>query len=429
MSDNFNRREILKTGIAAAGLLVGAGLTGSRRANAQPPGREQPGRPAKPPSVPVAIQRAADYEPQPLRQALDKTLDFIGGIRKLVEGKTVAVKINVTGGPGTLAGLPGYRTYHVHPNLLAALCGAISDAGARRIVIVESQYSSKTPEEVLSSGGWDIRAIKAAGGQRVTFEDTRNRGAWPHYCRLKVPWGGFVFGAFDLNARYEKTDVMVSLAKLKDHTAAGVTMAVKNLFGIAPNSLYGDGAPNEECLAARGKILHQGTQGVPAGVPGELARSWPNHWKRRVPRITADLAGARPIDLAIVDGIETTRGGEGPWTSTAEPIRPHLLLAGRNAVCSDAISTAAMGYDPQAPHGSFPFPGDNHLLLLAQVGVGAIDPKQIEVRGLPLEKALFPFNPKRLPLADPGVYNALPRGGWRAGSPPEPEADRTCSPA
>ena len=64
-----------------------------------------------------------------------------------------------------------------------------------------------------------------------------------------------------------------------------------------------------------------------------------------------------------------------------------------------------MGYDPQAGHGQFPFPGDNHLRLLAQAGVGTIDPKRIEVLGLPIEKALFPFNPKRLPLDVPTTYN------------------------
>ena len=400
MSQTFNRREILKkSGLGAAGLLLTGGIADARAAQ-----RQLPDRSATAPCLPVAIQRATSYDPQPLRQTLDRALDLIGGIRKLVEGKTVTVKINVTGGPGTLAGLPGYRTYHVHPNVVAALCGALADGGARRIVVVESQYSLKTPEEVLSGGGWDVRAIRAAGGQRVTFEDTRNRGAWPSYSRLKVPWGGFLFPAFDLNARYEKTDVMVSLAKLKDHACAGVTMTVKNLFGLAPSALYGADAPNEASLSNRMDLLHSGKRKVPSGVPGELPHSWPDHWKHRVPRVTADLAGARPVDLAVVDGIESSRGGEGPWLKLVEPVRPGLLLAGRNAVCTDAISAAAMGYDPLSAHGTFPFPGDNHLLLLAQVGVGAIDPKRIEVRGLPLAKALFPFNPKRIPLEEPAAY-------------------------
>ena len=55
------------------------------------------------------------------------------------------------------------------------------------MIVLESQYSVKTPEEVLAGGGWDVRAIQSAGGNRVTFQDTRNRGKWPQYSRLKVP--------------------------------------------------------------------------------------------------------------------------------------------------------------------------------------------------------------------------------------------------
>jgi uncharacterized protein (DUF362 family) len=352
----------------------------------------------------VALQRCQSYEPGLLRRTLDRGLDLIGGIQKLVGGKTVTVKINVTGGPGTACGLPGYRTYHVHPNLVAAVCGALADAGARQIVLVESQYSTKRPEDVLTGGGWDVAAICAAGGQRVQFEDTRNQGRWPAYARLSVPWGGFVFPAYDLNARYEKTDVFVSLAKLKDHTAAGVTMCAKNLFGISPISLYGSDAPNEDSLSNRADILHNGKRRVPAGVPAELAHRLPADWRYRVPRVTADLVGVRPVDLAIIDGIETIRGGEGPWVEHLQPLRPQVLLAGRNVVTTDAIATAVMGYDPRTPHRQFPFPGDNHLLLLERMGVGTADPKRIECLGLPLAQAVFPFNPKRITLDLPTAW-------------------------
>jgi len=63
-----------------------------------------------------------------------------------------------------------------------------------------------------------------------------------------------------------------------------------------------------------------------------------------------------------------------------------------------------MGYDPLADHNQFPFQGDNHLKLLASAGVGAIDPKRIEVRGLALQKAVFPFNPKREEVKHPLSY-------------------------
>ena len=406
MSHAFHRRHLLASGFGAAGLLLAGRCPALRAAAAAD--EEFPDRSKDAPSLPVAIQRCVSYEPQVVRARLDAALKLIGGIQKFVNGKTVTIKLNVTGGPGTLCGLPGYRTYHVHPNVVAALCAAVHDAGARRIVLVESQYSFKTPQEVLTEGGWDVKSICSAGGNHVTFEDTRNRGRWRAYSQLKVPWGGFVFPSFYVNQRYEKTDVFISLAKLKDHGSAGVTMAVKNLFGIAPTSLYGCDAPNENSLTARGDILHNGKKTVPAGVPAEVDHKLPAHWKYRVARVTADLFGARPVDLAVVDGIESNRGGEGPWCPSVAPIKPGLLLVGRNAVCTDAVCTAAMGYDPQAGHWQFPFPGDNHLLLLAQVGQGAIDPRRIEVRGLPLKQALCPFNPQRLPLDEPTTFYGRP---------------------
>lgn len=110
------------------------------------------------------------------------------------------------------------------------------------------------------------------------------------------------------------------------------------------------------------------------------------------------------IDKAIdlIDGIETNRGGEGAWIPGVEPIRPKLLVVGRNAVCTDAVCAAVMGYDPQADHKQFPpFQGENHLKLLASVGVGTNDVGRIEVLGLPVPKALHPFNPRRLPVPLP----------------------------
>jgi uncharacterized protein (DUF362 family) len=399
MATKLSRREVLVSGLGAAGALASRAL--GRAWAGEPVAADRSGAA---PNSPVAIQRCTSYDPQLLRATIQNGFNLIGGIQKLVSNKTVTIKINVTGGPGTLGGLPGYRTYQIHPHMLAAVCAAITDAGARRIIVVESQYSLKTPEEVLGGAGWDIKMIRSAGGNKVTFEDTRNRGKWPSYSRLKVPWDGCLYPAYLLNQAYEKTDVFVSLAKLKDHLSAGITLGAKNLFGITPISLYGNQAPNENGLEPRLDILHDGKRPVPASVPGMVNHTLPVDWRHRVPRVTADLVSARPVDLCVIDGIETNRAGEGPWCPHAQPLRPNLLLAGRNVVCTDAVGMGVMGYDPQAGHGQFPFPGDNHLLLLAQAGVGTIDRKRIEVLGLPIEKALFPFNPNRVPLDLPAAY-------------------------
>ncbi|HUT93139.1 MAG TPA: hypothetical protein VMY37_26985 [Thermoguttaceae bacterium] len=137
----------------------------------------------------------------------------------------------------------------------------------------------------------------------------------------------------------------------------------------------------------------------------------------RVPRVTADVFGIRPVDLAVIDGIETVIGGEGYWMKDLKPTEPKLLLVGRNGVCTDAVATAVMGYDPQAPHAHFPFPGENHLRLLAGVGVGTNDPDRIEVAGLSIKEALHPFR-------RPNVAPAASTAWWHAG--PAPGACRAC---
>jgi uncharacterized protein (DUF362 family) len=406
MTTRITRRDVLARGLGTAGLLAG-GLP--RAWAAQLPASKPVRRPdqsAQAPALPVAIQRCESYEPQALRRTLDEALNLIGGIKKLVENKTVTVKLNLTGGQaGKIGGLEPYQTYHDHPKMVAAVCASLCDAGAKRIILVESMYSLKPPEEFLADLGWNVREIKSAGGNRVEIIDTRNRGPFPKYVRLEVPGGGRIFPAFDLSPAYDKTDVFVSLAKMKDHIDAGVTMTVKNLFGITPLALYGDGAPADDAINARSGMLHHGVRTLPAGVPGELAHGYPaKDWQHRVPGITADLFMTRPCDLGIIDGVETNRGGEGPWCKIVEPVQPKLLFVGRNGVCADAICAAAMGYDPLADHNQFPFPGDNLLKLLAASGVGTNDPKRIEVRGLALQKAIFPFNPEHRQLKQPLAY-------------------------
>ena len=358
-----------------------------------------PDRSKNAPTVPVSIQRCESYEPGLVRRKLDEAIKLIGGIDKLVRGKTVTVKLNLTGDIREVGGLPACRTYHIHPNVAAALCAALDEAGAQRIVLVEALYYREPVEKVLTIAGWDLAAIRSAGGHKVILENTKNRGSWPRYSRLKVSWGGYLFPAFDVNQWYEKTDVFVSLSKLKEHAIAGVTMASKNLFGILPTALYGDDAPNEDTVQARVKLLHSAQRSVPDGVPGEIDRGVPRDWRYRVPRIVADVVYARPVDLAVIDGIDTIRGGEGYWNDGVEPIQPKLLLVGRNAVCTDAVCTAVIGHDPMAAHTQPPFQGENYLRLLAATGVGTNDISQIEVRGAPLKEAIHPFNRKSVPAA------------------------------
>ncbi len=339
---------------------------------------------------PVAIARCKAYDRDAVFDQLRILMDQLGGLAKLVAGKTVAVKVNLTGNPAQPAlGLPASRTYQVHPDVVLATASLLDQAGARRIRFLECTYQTGPFEPYLKAAGWDLGAL-AALKATVEYEDTRNLGTGKQYHEVKVPWGGSLFPAYHLNHSYLDCDVYVSLAKLKNHALAGVTLGIKNNFGITPTALYSQHEQNERSTSARIAVFHTGEARPADGLPQEIDPRSPRRPSYRVPRHTVDSLGIRPIDLTIIDGIETVSGGEGPWLELALQ-KPGLLLAGRNPVCTDAIATAVMGYDPMAAAGTGPFAADNHLAMAAGFGLGTNDPKQIEVVGLPLAQARHPF--------------------------------------
>jgi uncharacterized protein (DUF362 family) len=345
------------------------------------------------PAAPVAIGRCRGYD-QTLSTTLSSIFDQIGGLG-FVKGKTVALKLNLTGNIGRFpnrADLP----YRNHPATVLAACQLLARAGARRLRILESFFPAGQDLALWARYGLDVKAIGNVGC-KVEWENTQNLGAGAKYVRMKVPFGGYVFPAYDLNHSYADCDVYASLSKLKNHWIAGVTMSLKNNFGNTPCSLYGgDCGPsgNEDPKQERGPVCHAGVKTPPKGVPQELHPDSPREDGYRVPRIVADLVGVRPIDLAIVDGIESIRGGEGAWNPGVQIVKPGLLVAGRNPVCVDAVCTAVMGYDPRADRGTKPFlHGDNTLKLAEAAGIGTADLNRIEIAGLSIKQALSDYGP------------------------------------
>jgi uncharacterized protein (DUF362 family) len=344
------------------------------------------------PASAVALARCRRYD-EDLVRTLGRMFDQIGGIGSLVKGKTVAVKLNLTGQPGRFP-IDPLLPYRTQPETVLATAHLLARAGARRIRMIETFFPAGQDISLWARYQLDIKAIENVGC-KVEWENAQNLGQGGKYTRVKVPWGGYMFPAYDLNHSFVDCDTYVSMSKLKNHWIAGVTMALKNNFGITPCSLYGgDCGPsgNEDPRQERGAVCHNGKFGPPAGVPQELHPDSPRDAGYRVPRITADLAGVRPIDLSIVDGVESIRGGEGAWNPGVELIKPGLLLAGKNPVCVDAVCMAVMGYDPQADRGVRPFVrGDNTLKLAEAAGLGTTDLARIEVAGLGIPEALHDY--------------------------------------
>lgn len=244
----MSRRQLLGAAAAAGGAL------------ALP--RWMQGAPAAP-AAPVAVAKCGSYNPGELLPVMRKMFDQLGGLERIVKNKTVAIKVNLTGPPSQRVGYaPAELTHYTHPGVLATTIHLMGRAGARRIRVLEGAFSTWDPlEEFMMEAGWNTQDMTGAA-PIVEFENT-NVANGRKYVRFKAPNGGLIYSAYDLNAAYRECDVLVSMPKMKEHVTAGVTLSMKNMFGAAPISIYGDGAgkdePNEQPRGGR-NMFHMGTR-------------------------------------------------------------------------------------------------------------------------------------------------------------------------
>ncbi|MEJ5311926.1 MAG: DUF362 domain-containing protein [Anaerolineae bacterium] len=375
----LTRRQFLRV----AGVAAGAVLTGCRL---EPPTAWPKGN-AIPTSVPqvapatsvpvastgvrkaqVAIAREKTYEPQALYNRLRDMLDSLGGLGDIVRpGARVAIKINLTGGSywdGKIGGLPGTETFVTHPEVVGALGKLVLDAGAKELYIVEAVY------DWASYTVWGYDAVAKTLG--ATLIDLNAQDPYPDFAKTPVPDGGKLYNEFTFNHILEEIDTFISVSKMKCHWIAGVTHTMKNLFGLVPLQFY---------RAAPQDTYRTGFHGPSDEIAGQ-----------RVPQIITDLNRARPLHFGLVDGIKTTESGEGPWIKGLRPLEPGVLIAGKDVVATDAVATAAMGFDPTAAAGTAPFiRGLNHIQLAHDLGLGTNRLEEIEVLGPSIKDVMTQF--------------------------------------
>lgn len=141
-------------------------------------------------------------------------------------------------------------------------------------------------------------------------------------------------------------DIVISMPKIKTHHWAGVTLSLKNLFGIVPGSVYG----------------------------------WPKnilHWEG-IDNFIVDLAASIPIHSVIADGIEAMEG-DGPLHGRMKPLG--CLVFADDALATDATCCRLMGIDPIRVR---------HLRLASPPG--KIDTTRIEQRGDKIERLRKEFD-------------------------------------
>lgn len=280
----------------------------------------------RPPSR-VAIRHAADYN-EDIAAILYETLrEFDPPVR----GKTVLLKPN-------LVGLDPLGVMNTHPAVIAAAREVFLRMGASEVFIGDGPAMDRDTEAILES----VKLLEYTGPLTRTFvdfnvDDVKRVPLKTRASRLKELYlPKSVLGA----------DFLVSMPKLKTHHWAGVTLSLKNMFGIVPGSCYG----------------------------------WPKnvlHWAG-IDRSILDInAVARP-DFAIVDGI---MGMEGNGPIQGEPKASRVLVVGDDPVAVDATCCRVMGLMPE------------RVNYLAQAGtlLGHINPDKIQQLGESIDRVRTPF--------------------------------------
>jgi hypothetical protein len=177
----------------------------------------------------------------------------------------------------------------------------------------------------------------------VQFVDS-NVGPFVGYA---VPGGGLMFDRYTLSACFADADAMVSVAKMKNHAFMGVTLCMKNLFGLPPMTL-------------------------PAG----RVRTYYHH-VIRLSYVLADLGLILQPCLNIVDALTGQAGRE--WDGEGRVC--DALLAGDHVTATDACGTRLMGHDAASDWPTPPFRRDrNHLLIAARRGLGTVNLDEIDFR-------------------------------------------------
>ncbi len=310
----------------------------------------------------VAATKADNYERAYIRQKVEHLFDSLGGISDIMKtGSTVAIKINLTGGSywadhPKLNGVDVRECMWNHPEVLRAVGELIIDSGVSpgKITIVESLWDSAC---YTKYGYLDVQQY--LGAQMVNLN---NSAPYTSFCTRSTGSNPFFYESFILNQILDEIDVFVSVTKMKQHIIAGMTHSMKNLIGIAPLQFYqmqGD-------TGTRSKLHHEGGDPV-----------------YHLPRSICDLNMARPIHLAVVDGIKNAIGGEGAWAPAFEPYEHQVLLAGKDPVATDSVATKIFWQDPEGeklllPDGQLT---DNHLYLAHQKAMGTNQLSEIEIVG------------------------------------------------
>ena len=282
----MRRRDFLK--------YTALGSLGTTLAGCQSSGRWQREAFRKKASSRVAVLAAKTYD-QPLKDVILRGIKLCG---LQVTGKRIVLKPN-------LVEFDPKGVINTNPAVIEAAIDAFRTLGAAEVIVAEGPGHRRDNEYLLSASGlYDVIRDHKVRYVDLNTDDVRAtpvRSSYTSFKQLYLPETLF------------NADLLVSMPKLKTHHWAGVTLSMKNLFGIIPGAVYG----------------------------------WPKnilHWQG-IDNSILDINSSLPLpQFAIVDGIVGMEGN-GPLQGQAKAAG--VLIFGDDFVSVDASAARLMKLEPR----------------------------------------------------------------------------------
>jgi len=187
------------------GILVSSGLLMAPLARAQ----------AKPSAAPLTAGQVVQVKGASPYEITKRAVAEIGGMGKIISrGDVVMVKPNI-GWNRTVE-----QAACTNPEVLRAVIELAFAAGAKKVVVMDNTCH-KAEDCYLRSG---IEAMARKAGAELRFSDEN---------RLVVhDFKGEVLGKWPVFRDHLEVDKFINVPILKHHGSSGLTMAMKNLYGI-----------------------------------------------------------------------------------------------------------------------------------------------------------------------------------------------------
>lgn len=277
----MNRRDWLTTSAAVSG---SAAVWAYQRRK-----YDQDLRPAR---SRIAILQAEKYS-----DSLDQLV--LEGIRLFnldLRGRSVLLK------PNLVESIPG-KPVNTDPHLIGAAAEAFLSLGASTVTVGEGPGHHRDTDLVVHETG----LVDQLTHRRIPFVDL-NRDELIK-TKLRANYSGL--GQLWLPRTVLASDFIVSMPKVKTHHWTGVTLSMKNMFGIVPGARYG----------------------------------WPKnvlHWAGIHESILDICATVRP-HFVIADGIIAMEG-DGPLNGTSKVL--NTILLADDPTAADAELARLLGVNP-----------------------------------------------------------------------------------